>query len=116
MTVAFATAAGASAAFSREKHWHGRCLLEAQVMSPTEVHQQLVSAFPDAQIDVVDLTGTHDHYQATIVSAAFEGKTPIQQHQLVYRALGAAMYGPIHALALKTYTPQTWDQMQRGSQ
>lgn len=85
------------------------------MMSPTEVRDQLVTAFPDARVDLVDLTGTQDHYQATIVSAAFEGKTPIQQHQLVYRALGAAMDGPIHALALQTYTPQIWDQMQRGS-
>jgi stress-induced morphogen len=84
-------------------------------MSPDEVRSQLASAFPDAQIEVVDLTGTHDHYQATVVSSAFEGKTPIEQHKLVYRALGPAMDGPIHALALKTYTPQTWHQMQRGS-
>jgi len=84
-------------------------------MSPDEVRSQLASAFPDAQIEVVDLTGTHDHYQATIVSTAFEGKTPIEQHQLVYRALGAAMYGPIHALALKTYTPHRYSQEERST-
>jgi len=83
-------------------------------MSPEEVRSQLVVAFPDAQIEVVDLTGTHDHYRATVVSSAFEGKTPLQQHQLVYRALGPAMDGPIHALALKTYTPKTWNESQRG--
>jgi stress-induced morphogen len=83
-------------------------------MTPDEVRSQLATAFPDAHVEVVDLTGTHDHYQATLVSAAFEGKTPIQQHQLVYRALGAAMDGPIHALTLKTYTPQTWNRTQRG--
>lgn len=84
-------------------------------MSPDEVRSQLVSALPDAQIEIVDLTGTQDHYQATVVSAVFEGKTPIEQHQLVYRALGDAMYGPIHALTLKTYTPAIWAQLQRGS-
>jgi len=84
-------------------------------MTPDEVRLQLASAFPDAEIEIVDLTGTHDHYQATLVSAAFEGKTPIQQHQLVYRALGAAMDGPIHALTLKTYTPRTWTQLQKDS-
>lgn len=83
-------------------------------MSPDEVYSQLKSAFPDAHIEVVDLTGTQDHYQATLVSPSFEGKTPIQQHQLVYRALGSAMDGPIHALALKTFTPQTWNRAQRG--
>lgn len=83
-------------------------------MTPDELRSQLASAFPDAEIEVVDLTGTQDHYQARIVSAAFEGKTLVQQHQLVYRALGAALDGAIHALGLKTYTPKTWTQMQRG--
>lgn len=71
-----------------------------------EVHSRLASAFPDAQIEVTDLTGTQDHYEARIVSASFEGKSPIEQHQMVYRALAQAMAGPIHALGLKTYTPQ----------
>jgi stress-induced morphogen len=62
----------------------------------------------------VDLTGTKDHYQARIVSSAFAGKSLVSQHQLVYRALGAAMSGPIHALALKTYTPEEWAQKQAG--
>lgn len=55
-----------------------------------------------------DLTGTKDHYQATVVSGAFSGKSRVEQHQLVYRALGELMAGPIHALALKTYTPEDW--------
>ena len=69
---------------------------------PHEVRERIASAFPAAQIEVVDLTGTQDHYQARIVSAAFQGKSLIEQHQLVYRALGDAMDGPIHALALET--------------
>jgi len=70
-----------------------------------EVQKRLASAFPNALIEVVDLTGTQDHYQARITSSAFEGKSIIQQHQLVYRALGDAMDGPIHALALETRAP-----------
>ena len=85
------------------------------LISPEEVHSQLVSAFPGAEIEVVDLTGTRDHYQARVVSAAFAGKSPVEQHQLVYRALGGAMDGPIHALALRTYTPEVWDELKRGS-
>jgi stress-induced morphogen len=77
-------------------------------MSPERVKQLLLEAFPDADLKLVDLTGTEDHYEARIVSAAFRGKTLIEQHQLVYRALGDAMHGPIHALALKTYTPESW--------
>ena len=83
-------------------------------MSPDSVRKLLLAALPDADLELVDLTGTQDHYQARIVSQAFEGKTLIEQHQLVYRALGAAMHGPIHALALKTYTPQAWAQVAGG--
>lgn len=57
---------------------------------------------------ITDLTGTRDHWEATVVSAAFTGKTPIEQHQMVYAALGELMAGPIHALALKTYSPESW--------
>lgn len=76
-------------------------------MPPDEVRERIASAFPAARIEIIDLTGTQDHYQARIVSAAFEGKSVIEQHQLVYRALGDAMDGPIHALALETITPVT---------
>ena len=72
---------------------------------PDEVRARLLAAFPAAEIEVVDLTGTQDHYQARIISSAFEGRSLIEQHQLVYRALGAAMDGPIHALALDTRAP-----------
>lgn len=84
------------------------------MLSPEEVRKLLTDAFPDADIDLADLTGTKDHYQARIVSTAFEGKTPVEQHQLVYQALGPAMAGPIHALALKTYTPDAWKRLNGG--
>ena len=83
-------------------------------MSPDSVRRLLLVALPDADLELVDLTGTQDHYQARIVSQAFEGKTLIEQHQLVYRALGDAMHGPIHALALKTYSPQMWAKVSGG--
>ena len=75
------------------------------MMEPEEVRSRLEAAFPDADIELEDLTGTRDHYSARIVSKAFEGKTPVEQHQTVYQALGEAMKGPIHALALKTRAP-----------
>jgi stress-induced morphogen len=59
---------------------------------------------------VRDLTGTKDHWEALIVSSAFAGKSRIEQHQMVYAALGELMAGPIHALALQTYTPETWSE------
>ncbi len=61
---------------------------------------------------VRDLTGTKDHWEALIVSEAFAGKTPIEQHQMVYEALGELMAGPVHALALKTYSPESWAQQE----
>jgi stress-induced morphogen len=78
------------------------------MIAPSEVERLLRAQFSDAELELVDLTGTQDHYQARIVSSAFAGKSLIEQHQLVYAALGEAMHGPIHALALKTYTPQGW--------
>jgi stress-induced morphogen len=77
-------------------------------MDPDEVRRLLVAAFPDGEVEVSDMTGTQDHFEARVVSEAFAGKSLLEQHQLVYAALGAAMKGPIHALALKTYTPQAW--------
>jgi stress-induced morphogen len=78
------------------------------VIEPSEVETRLQAAFPDADIQLEDLTGTKDHYQARIVSSAFAGKSPVEQHQLVYAALAEEMKGPIHALALRTYTPESW--------
>lgn len=82
-----------------------RCVIYPHMLAPEEVKRLLVAAMPDAEITLKDLTGTQDHYEAHIVSSAFAGKSMIQQHQLVYRALGDAMKGPIHALALKTRAP-----------
>jgi stress-induced morphogen len=61
------------------------------------------SELPDAQVNVVDRTGTMDHFNVTVRSKAFKGKTLIEQHQLVYGALGAALKdGRVHAVELKT--------------
>ena len=60
---------------------------------------------PDAVVEMQDLTGTEDHWQATITSAAFEGKSRIQRHRMVFGALREEMRGPIHALTITTRTP-----------
>jgi stress-induced morphogen len=74
-------------------------------MTPTELKSKLLAAFPDADVKVTDLTGTQDHYQAKIVTGAFAGKSKIEQHRMVYAALGDAMKGAVHALALDTSVP-----------
>ena len=63
---------------------------------------------PDAQVQVVDRTGTMDHFNVTVRSREFKGKTLIEQHQLVYGALkGALKDGRVHAVELKTIVSET---------
>ncbi|HEY0337010.1 MAG TPA: BolA family protein [Burkholderiales bacterium] len=60
------------------------------------------------QCDYVDVTGDGRHFEAVIVSALFRGKPKVRQHQLVYAALGDRMREEIHALSMKTLTPEEW--------
>ena len=69
-------------------------------MQKTEIEALIKEALPDAQVEIKDLAGDGDHYAATVKSAAFKGKTRVQQHQLVYGALQGRMGGALHALAL----------------
>jgi stress-induced morphogen len=82
------------------------------VIATSEVERRLLEAFPGSDVEITDLTGGQDHFQARIVSNLFEGKSPIEQHQLVYAALAEEMKGPIHALALRTYSPGAWAKLQ----
>lgn len=85
------------------------------MIEPELVIARLQQSFTDAdKLDLKDLTGTKDHYEALIVSRAFIGKSRIEQHQLVYAALGELMAGPVHALALQTYTPEAWAKKNNG--
>ncbi len=71
-------------------------------MTADAIKTMILEALPDAEIEIEDLAGDGDHYRARIVSAAFNGKNRIAQHQLVYRALKGKMGGELHALALET--------------
>ena len=75
-------------------------------MDTHEIERMIKAALPDAAIEIKDLAGDGDHYAATVVSAAFKGKTRVQQHQMVYAALQGNMGGVLHALALTTSVPQ----------
>ena len=57
----------------------------------------------------VEVVGDGQHFQALVVSAAFAGKSRVQRHQLVYAALGDRMREEIHALSMRTLTPQEWN-------
>ena len=75
-------------------------------MSATDIERFIKEALPDAQVTIRDLAGDGDHYAANVVSAAFKGKSRVQQHQLVYASLKGRMGGELHALALQTSTPE----------
>ena len=72
-------------------------------MTPAEIKTLIEQALPASQVEVKGEDGTH--FQARVVSVAFEGKRPVARHQLVYAALGARMGREIHALSLRTLTP-----------
>ena len=74
-------------------------------MPASEIERLIREAFPDALVAIDDLRGDGDHFAARVASAAFKGKTRIQQHQMVYRALKGRMGGDLHALALQTSVP-----------
>lgn len=74
-------------------------------MDRSEIERLIKAQFPDATIQIQDLAGDGDHYSARVESRAFKGKTRVQQHQMVYEALGGRMGGVLHALALTTIAP-----------
>ena len=74
-------------------------------MNPEDIIAKIRNALPDAQVELEDLTGTKDHWQATIVSAAFEGKSLLERQRMVYAALAEEMKGPIHAFTMRALTP-----------
>jgi stress-induced morphogen len=75
-------------------------------MTSAEIERFIKDGLPDAVVEIKDLAGDGNHYSATVVSAAFKGKSRVQQHQMVYAALKGNMGGVLHALALQTSAPQ----------
>jgi len=73
-------------------------------MKGTDIEAMIREAFPDAEIEMKDLAGDDNHWAATVKSAAFQGKSRVQQHQMVYAALKGNMGGVLHALQLTTAT------------
>ncbi len=68
------------------------------------LQKMLESALPGAQVRVEDLTGGLDHFKVAVKASQFQGLSRLEQHRLVFDALGDAMNGPIHALQLYTET------------
>ena len=81
-------------------------------MTPNELKSRLETLAPGTQAQIVDLTGTQDHYQATIVSPAFDGKMMIEQHRMVYALVKSEIdSNEVHALTLKTFTPKDHERL-----
>ena len=74
-------------------------------MEAAEIERLIREGIPNAQVTIEDLRGDGDHYAAYVVSPTFEGKSRVQQHQMVYNALQGRMGNELHALALQTGTP-----------
>ena len=75
-------------------------------MDLAELERLIKDGIPDARVSIEDLRGDGDHYAALVVSAAFRGKSRVQQHQMVYQALRGKMGHELHALALQTGLPE----------
>lgn len=74
-------------------------------MDAGTITKMIQEGLPDAQVRIDDLRGDGEHYAAYIVSPAFEGKSRVQQHQMVYKALKGKMGDELHALAIQTAVP-----------
>jgi stress-induced morphogen len=70
-----------------------------------DIVARIRATLPDARVELKDLTGTEDHWHATVISTGFTGKSLIQRHRLVMAALSEEMKGPIHALTLDVKSP-----------
>jgi stress-induced morphogen len=71
-------------------------------MPAADIEKLIKDAFPDAEVTITPLADDNDHYAAMVTSCAFKGKTRVQQHQMVYDALGGRMGSVLHALSLQT--------------
>ncbi|RKG56789.1 BolA/IbaG family iron-sulfur metabolism protein [Corallococcus sp. AB011P] len=76
------------------------------------LRRYLLEALPGSEVELNDTTGTGDHFEARVIAPAFTGKTMVEQHQLVYAPLQQWLKsGELHALALKTYSPEQWKKL-----
>jgi stress-induced morphogen len=76
-------------------------------ITASEIQQLIQTAFPDALIQIEDLAGDGDHYAVHVTSQKFASKSRVQQHQMVYEALGGRVGGQLHALSIRTSIPSS---------
>ena len=79
-------------------------------MTPAQLKARIETLAPGTSAEVMDLTGTMDHYRAIVISPAFEGKMMIEQHRMVFKTVQTEVdSGELHALTLKTFTPEQYE-------
>ena len=84
-------------------------------MNPLELKKRIETLGPGTSAEVMDLTGTMDHYQVIVVSPSFEGKLMIAQHRLVMATVQPEIdSGELHALTMKTFTPEAYRKLTGG--
>ena len=74
-------------------------------MQASEIEALIKAAIPDAEIELVDMAGDNNHWQAKVTSASFEGKSRVQRHQMINAALGEKLGRELHALSVQTFAP-----------
>lgn len=76
------------------------------MIDTAQIAAMIQAGLPDALVEVRDPLNDRTHFEATVTSASFEGKSRVQQHKMVYATLGDSFSGPLHALQLTTLTPK----------
>ena len=71
-------------------------------LTKNEISTMIMTAFPDAALELKDIAGDNNHYSAKITSKTFNGKSKVEQHKMVYKALKGKMGNELHALSLPT--------------
>ena len=74
-------------------------------MQASEIEALIKAAIPDAEIELVDMAGDNDHWQAKVTSASFAGKSRVQRHQMINAALGEKLGRELHALSVQAFAP-----------
>ncbi|HVQ10162.1 MAG TPA: BolA/IbaG family iron-sulfur metabolism protein [Allosphingosinicella sp.] len=75
-------------------------------MAAAQIESLIRAGIPDARVEIVDLAGDGDHYEARVTSESFRGQPRVRQHQRVYQSLGGRMGNELHALKLSTAIPE----------
>ncbi len=83
-------------------------------MDPSEIAALIEAGLPDACVTVQSPDNTH--FEAIVVAEAFDGKRPLQRHQLIYKCLGTLMGNEIHAMSIRAHTPEEWRELELAGQ